>query len=112
MLLQSDLDDTTTTWNRHFIRPSRNAHSPSGRPDVMYYMPESYGTVDYLCPMSDEHIQACQDERTLRKNIPCDKDVYDMCCTLIGENGYQFPQNAGSALDLYIQLKRDILTMM
>ncbi|KAF3832661.1 hypothetical protein F7725_026326 [Dissostichus mawsoni] len=38
-----ELDDTAQVWNAHTIRPSRNLNVPSGRPNVMYAVPDLTG---------------------------------------------------------------------
>ncbi|KAF3850028.1 hypothetical protein F7725_019747 [Dissostichus mawsoni] len=43
-LIQDELDDTAQVWNAHTIRPSRNLNVPSGRPNVMYAVPDLYRT--------------------------------------------------------------------
>ncbi|CAB1433775.1 unnamed protein product [Pleuronectes platessa] len=50
-LIQDELDDTAQVWNAHTIRPSKNTNVPSGRPNVMYALPQLYGTRDFLCSM-------------------------------------------------------------
>ncbi|KAJ4941197.1 hypothetical protein JOQ06_027484 [Pogonophryne albipinna] len=56
-LIQDGLDDTAQVWNAHSIRPLRNLHVPSGRPNVMYAVPGLYRTRDYLSPVEEEHLQ-------------------------------------------------------
>ena len=47
-LMRHELDTIKSLWNTHHIRPSRNEHFPSGKPDVMYYMPHLYGTTSFM----------------------------------------------------------------
>ncbi|XP_033114901.1 uncharacterized protein LOC117115288 [Anneissia japonica] len=75
-LIQDGLDDMVSTLNHHLIRSSRNSRSSFGRPNIIYYMPEMYGTLDYICQVSNEQVGLCQQECTFRKANPCDKDVY------------------------------------
>ena len=102
------MDSTVKTWNRHLIRPSRNANSPSGRPDVMYHIPELYGEIGYLCEVSSQQIDVCKEECSFRGPVPCDQDVYDMSCLLMKENRYQYPNDPDSAVYLYRELRRMI----
>lgn len=46
-LLQQDLDQLKEHWNTHYIRKSRHDTIP-GRPDSLYYLPESHGGVPNL----------------------------------------------------------------
>ncbi|XP_053409168.1 uncharacterized protein LOC128559952 [Mercenaria mercenaria] len=45
-LIQRDLDRAKAEWNSHRIRPCRST-CPSGKPDLMYYIPQLFDTVDY-----------------------------------------------------------------
>ena len=70
---QRYLDDVAETWNGQRIRTVRNSRSPSGRPSVLYLLPELYGTHDYLCPVSDD-IGISEEEYVFRKPLPCDEE--------------------------------------
>ncbi|KAK7143936.1 hypothetical protein R3I93_014943 [Phoxinus phoxinus] len=63
-LIQDELDDTAQVWNAHTIRPSKNNSSPSGRPSVMYGLPELYLTRDFLTSADTESITFCKNECT------------------------------------------------
>ena len=40
-ILQKELADIANQWNYHLLSPNRN-NTPSGRPDVMYFLPHLY----------------------------------------------------------------------
>ena len=103
---QRDLDDVAETWNGHKIREVRNSRSPSGRPSVLYLLPELYGTHDYLCPVADEDIGICEAESVFRKPLPCDEDFFEMCSIIMSENNLSFPASSGEARDVYIALRQ------
>lgn len=42
-LLQQDLNDCANEWNKHRIRYTRGASSPSGIPDELYFLPSVQG---------------------------------------------------------------------
>ena len=42
-LIQQDMDEFMSDWNRHPIRPTRTADCPPGRPEDLYDMPEEFG---------------------------------------------------------------------
>jgi hypothetical protein len=109
---QEDLDEIVNTWNRHLIRPSRNARIPSGRPNIMYNLPELYGTVDYISQVSSAEINICKGICTFRQLVPCDQDVYDLCWEIIGNMGYNFPHDPYSAVDLYLNLRHDVTLLL
>lgn len=105
---QDDIDDVVNTWNRHLIRPSRNARVPSGRPNIMYFVPGLYATTDSLCNVFPERVEIAREECRFRKAIPCDEDVHELCCAVMKENGLEFPEDSDSAVNLYMELRRSI----
>jgi len=38
-VLQKELDEYKQLWNTHTIRPVRQSHCPSGKPEAMYHVP-------------------------------------------------------------------------
>lgn len=42
-MVQNDLDMVRRTWNNHRIRKIKNVDAPSGKPDMLFYMPELTG---------------------------------------------------------------------
>lgn len=50
-LIQEDLDKAREWWNSHRIRKSKYARV-SGIPDMMYFLPEEFGSADRLRPVS------------------------------------------------------------
>ena len=105
---QDELDDTALTWNAHVIRPSRNLNVPSGRPNVMYAVPELYQATDHLCPVEESHTEACATECTFRQPITCDPDVYQLCNILMAESQLNVPGDPYQALNLYMHLREAI----
>ncbi|KAJ4927905.1 hypothetical protein JOQ06_015706 [Pogonophryne albipinna] len=107
-LIQDELDDTAQVWNAHTIRPPRNLNVPSGRPNVMYAVPDLYRTRDYLSPVEDEHVQLCKNECVFRLVIPCDPDVYELCHIFMGESHLTPPTDPYQAVNLYMHLREAI----
>lgn len=106
---QDELDDTAWTWNAHVIRPSRNPNVPSGRPNIMFSVPELYQATDHLCSVDEVAVEACATECTFRQPIPCDPDVYHLCNILMAESQLNVPDDPYQALNLYMHL-RDVIT--
>lgn len=105
---QDELDDTVQVWNTHTIRPSKNISVPSGRPNVMYALPQLYGTRDFFSPVEDEHLQLCKDQCVFRRPIPCDPDVYELCNILMVESHLTLPKDPHQAVNLYRHLREAI----
>ena len=45
-LIRKELYKVAVLWNLHKIRPTNNAESPSGRPDMLYFVPDVTGGAD------------------------------------------------------------------
>ena len=50
-VLQDDLEKVKDYWNSHRIRKSKHA-TVSGVPDMMYFLPEEFGRIDCLFPVT------------------------------------------------------------
>ena len=101
-----------STWNSHLIRPSTNARVPSGKPTIMYNMPELYGAVDWKCAVPLQELNVCKNESLFREPIPCDNDVFDLCCELMADHGYTLPKDAHEGINLYGALRNEIMGLM
>ncbi|KAJ8307126.1 hypothetical protein KUTeg_015210 [Tegillarca granosa] len=106
---KNDLDHVVYLWDTHRIRRTRHQTVPSGRPNTMYHLPEAYGTHHYLCPVSSEEIQECQRYCPPKSMLPCDRDIYELCCLIMAENNKSPPRDAFEAAMLYRFLRGIIL---
>ncbi|KAJ4922985.1 hypothetical protein JOQ06_021686 [Pogonophryne albipinna] len=52
-VIQEHLDKIKAVWNTHRIRPTKNCNVPSGIPDVMYAVPQLWGSEDCVVPHSN-----------------------------------------------------------
>ncbi|XP_063971427.1 uncharacterized protein LOC135158071 [Lytechinus pictus] len=111
-LIQAELDEVVDVWDRHLIRPSRNVQAPSGRPNIMFNLPSLYTTRDYLHGVSQERMQACKEECVFRKTIPCDEDIFELCCIVMNEVGYEYPRDRHGARLLYVALRHEITHLL
>ena len=55
-LLQQDLDFFMLYWNTHYIRQSRH-ETVAGRPDELFFNPESRGATSHLQPIDEDLMQ-------------------------------------------------------
>jgi hypothetical protein len=102
--LQNELDSIVTIWNNHTIRKSRR-NLPSGRPNVMYQEPSLYNTRSYITPMHPVELGQHRELCTARSSIPCDEDMYDLCCCLMAQNNWQPSNTANGAVEMYLNLR-------
>lgn len=109
---QRELQEVAQLWNSHRIRPSRNAVSPSGRPLLMYSIPELFGSTDHLKVVDPQQIELCREECLPRGPFPCDQTVFDICCLIMSENHLQPPTTVEEAIELYLFLRAKIIAML
>ncbi|KAJ8042513.1 hypothetical protein HOLleu_13582 [Holothuria leucospilota] len=111
-LLQEDLDKAAKEWNQHRIRRQRNMDCPAGIPDMMYFVPEVYGTIDYKRPLDF----TVEEIREVREEFCSEYPEYG-CARwftrslediLGGLDNYQMPTDIHEARRLFVALK-DIL---
>ena len=55
-LIQQDLYFVKIHWNTHYIRQSRHDTVLPGKPDELYFLPENFGVLDLLQPVSPEKL--------------------------------------------------------
>ena len=75
---------------------------------MMYTCAERlYGAEDYLHRVPQNTIDVCMEQCTLKKNLPCDETVYDLCNLLMDECGRQHADSGEKAV-LDYQFLREI----
>jgi len=112
LFCQEDLDQIVETWNSHRIRYTKNQRSPHGRPFVMYSSPEIYGTRSSLYPVNNTKLNLCEEECLKKSTIPCNDDVFQLSCSLMIANGWNFSNDPLDAIELYVNLRRLILNLL
>lgn len=111
-LLQIDLDETAAVWDCHSIRSVRNQRAYHGRPYIMFTCPELYNTIDYLCAADGVKLECCRQQCLAKTVVPCDDTVFELCCIIMQDSGWDFPYSAREGIDLYINLHREILSLL
>lgn len=84
---------------------------------MMYTLPDMYGAEDNLKTIHSiqdnsidmEELALCKDESTPKSQYPCDDTVFDLCCLLMQEKGWDTPRDAFSTAELYTLLRTEIL---
>lgn len=107
--MQDELDEVVTTWNSHKIRAKAGDGVMGGRPILMYTLPDMYGAEDRLKTVDMDELALCREECTPKSQYPCDETVFDLCCLLMQEKGWDAPTDAFSAAELYTLLRNEIL---
>jgi hypothetical protein len=102
-LLSNQLAEIRQLWNIHYIRKSRNCCSPSGKPDMMYFMPDAYDTCDYLKPYITDDMEHV--EGILCNDAPLCDDIYgELFTILVQEGNKDMPHSLEEADDLLVYL--------
>ncbi|KAK0153303.1 hypothetical protein N1851_005037 [Merluccius polli] len=108
-LVQAELDEVVQTWNSHKLTAKAGQGVTGGRPILMYTIPQIYGGEDHLKTIDMEELALCKEDCTPKRQYPCDETVFELCCLLMQENGWDAPRDAFSAAELYTSLRTEIL---
>ena len=114
-VLREELYRVARLWNVHRIRPSSNVESISGRPDVLYFLPEASDADDYTKPVGLDDLQIAEDRccRRLPAN-GCDSSFSELAIIIMEENDLVMPTTPEEAGVLYATLleKIDIVSSL
>ena len=101
-ILQKELTYIANEWNRYLLSPNRNSRS-SGTPDVIYFLPHLYGTIDHMISIDTAETDEFID---ITSAVPSDfsDELGEFAGTLMNENNMEMPHDASSAFDLYLYL--------
>lgn len=103
-ILRDELYRAAKLWNVHNIRPSSNPESPPGRPDILFFMPETMGSHDYKIPVSLDDIELAEEMCTIKaEENGCDEDFNELATYIMEEKQLEMPRNA-EATQLYLSL--------
>lgn len=101
-VLQRDLDECKRKWNTHLIRPVSQSRCPSGKPDVMYYLPHRFGGRDYGLAVG--HQELSQFRMSSTPDFCGDPHLQEYFEGL--NSGFSSSQTLESCVENYIKLKR------
>ena len=102
-VLQNELQSVVKEWNTHIIHTKKVLDSPSGKPDVMYTMPELYDTHSYHFDLVNVDFEEITELYAIPRNNPVCRPLFlELCKLLIPD--MQQPTSFESALDLYGKL--------
>lgn len=74
----------------------------------MYSLPGMHNAEDRLKPADMDAAALCQEECTSKGQFPCDETVFELCCLLMEENGWDASTEPFSAVNLCILLRAEI----
>ncbi|XP_073449710.1 uncharacterized protein [Aquarana catesbeiana] len=108
-IIQAELDEVVYIWNSHNMRKCKRQDSSGGRPILLYLYPETRGTVNRIMPVDADEVAICKEECLPKGRYSCDETVFELCCLIMEENSWNAPEDPYSAVDLYLQLRNNIL---
>ena len=80
---------------------------------MLYSCPELQGATDHIQAVDPNDIAPCRANCMSRRLCPCeDEDIYELCLMLMVERNFMHPIDAWQALDLYVQLRDVIKTLI
>jgi hypothetical protein len=74
----------------------------------MYNVPVLYKTRSYLVEVAHEEIEVFKQHCRFRNAIPCDADVYDLCCSILHTLNLAYPGKPDDGLNIYMILRQHI----
>lgn len=101
-LINLDLQLTKREWNTHNIRKQKNGDVQPGKPNFLYYNPESSGARDCGFKAEEQHISNCLNT-VAEKPKYCDPAFIQLVDAMF-PNGVATPVNAKEATDLYFTI--------
>ena len=111
-VIQKELNTMVRNWNLHRIRPSNNAESPSGVPDVLYFNSLSAEVENYSVPVSREDHDIATTMFTRKpEEHGCAPEFKELMDIIMEEEGLQMPSNASEAENLYTTLMHHIVEL-
>ncbi|XP_066913459.1 uncharacterized protein [Clytia hemisphaerica] len=103
-LIQRSLDGAKELHNTHRIRRYNFQECPSGRPNVIYDIPEVYDAEDYIVPVTDEDIEIANEVTTEPLLNGCSVEFNALAHFIMQELNAEEPENAAEAKQLYLDM--------
>lgn len=104
-VIQSELHRAALEWNAPRIRPSSNVESPSEKPDVLYFIPASAESQNYMAPVDIDEIEIAKDTCAEQPQVSgCCPYFKNLCELIMEDEGREPATTAEEALQLYVDL--------
>ncbi|XP_022784402.1 uncharacterized protein LOC111324984 [Stylophora pistillata] len=100
-ILRDELHRAARLWNLHRIRPSTNMESPSGRPDVLFFLPEVSGTRNCMVDVDLDELELVEGRCCYRPSQSgCSDEFTQLAEIIMREKSLQFPRTPEEATTL------------
>ena len=108
-IIQAELHRAARNWNVHRIRKSNNAESPPGRPDILYFNPDSVQSQDYLIPVDADENDIAEEMFSTRPLLRgCSAEFNELVEMIMEDENLEMPRNA-ETLKLFILIYLKLL---
>ena len=108
-LLRDELHQIARLWNVHRIRPSLNAESPDGRPDVLFFIPEVANARSYKVKVDLDELDIAEEMCWCRlPENSCSEEFTELATTIMHENNLDMSRTGEEATRLYAKLIEEI----
>jgi len=107
-IVQTELDQTKNLWNNHYIRKTRNAESPPGRPNVLYFTPLLSGGEDCKLPLNNLDLLVAEQMVEEPIFLGCCPEILEFSTLVMQEYDIDIPKDFMQAKDLLLLLLREI----
>ena len=109
-MIRDELHRFAMEWNLHRIRKSVNAESPSGQPDVLYFLSSRTDDArDLITPVSEEDIEiALQRCCVQTPEHGCSEEFVELASIIMLEKHLEMPTNSEEAVILYSTIVEEI----
>ena len=106
-IIQLELNDVVKTWNMRQVRQSSS--SPGGKPDILYYLPETVGYSKMGLTVSEEYLTIAEefvglDHYPRHRN----KTVHELFICYVHIHDMEIARDANSGLEMYVELLRHL----
>lgn len=112
-VIRDELHRFATLWNNHRIRPCINCESPSGRPDLLHYLPEVSTTQDFLLPIDNYDAILCEQHLCDMNStsLNCSEEFSQLAIIIMNEQNLTLPKGPMEARNLYFSLINHIYNL-
>lgn len=98
-----ELHRAALEWNIHKIRPSTNLESPSGKPDVLYFLPELVNAQDYSTLVETDEIDIAETMCAVQPQPKgCCSSFKELAEMIMVDEGLDTPSRVDEAQQLYL----------
>lgn len=108
-VIRHELHKVAVLWNLHRIRPSTNAESPSGRPDMLYFVPEVTGGEDLKVLVDFDDVDVAEESCCRRSpESGCVEEFTQLASLIMQEQNFNMAKTPEEAFILYSTLLESI----